>query len=80
MADIRIFIDTSYVYALINTNDQWHSKAVNWRDDAAPSPKSEIMGQSCNIAILFILIQKFTRRGFIIVGFLHGGGVAAADG
>lgn len=23
-----IFIDTSYIYAIVNANDQWHSKAV----------------------------------------------------
>ncbi|MBV9243083.1 MAG: type II toxin-antitoxin system VapC family toxin [Acidobacteria bacterium] len=25
------FIDTSYVYALINPSDQWHMKAVDWQ-------------------------------------------------
>ncbi len=36
MANKRIFIDTSYVYALINLNDQWHSKAVDWHHQATP--------------------------------------------
>jgi len=26
-----VFIDTAYVYALINPRDQWHEKAVDWR-------------------------------------------------
>jgi len=31
LAGRRIFIDTSYIYALINPNDQWHSAAAEWR-------------------------------------------------
>lgn len=27
----RLFLDTAYVYALFNTRDQWHSKAVEWQ-------------------------------------------------
>jgi predicted nucleic acid-binding protein len=27
----RVFIDTSYVFALINPNDQWHPKAIEWK-------------------------------------------------
>ncbi len=26
-----VFIDTAYVYALINPHDQWHEKAIEWR-------------------------------------------------
>jgi predicted nucleic acid-binding protein len=25
-----LFLDTSYIYALVNTRDQWHEVAVNW--------------------------------------------------
>lgn len=31
MAQPRLFLDTAYVYALFNTRDQWHSKAVEWQ-------------------------------------------------
>lgn len=31
MENDAVFIDTSYVYALINRQDQWHEKAVHWR-------------------------------------------------
>ncbi len=31
MPDIPLFIDTGYVYALINARDQWHDKAMEWR-------------------------------------------------
>ena len=27
-----IFIDTAFTYAIINPNDQWHEKAVNWQN------------------------------------------------
>jgi predicted nucleic acid-binding protein len=26
-----IFLDTAYVYALVNTRDQWHEQALNWQ-------------------------------------------------
>ncbi|CAN5746036.1 PIN domain-containing protein [soil metagenome] len=31
MSNKRAFIDTSYVYALINPNDQWHPEAKLWQ-------------------------------------------------
>jgi uncharacterized protein len=30
-----IFLDTAYVYALVNTRDQWHDKAVEWQRSMA---------------------------------------------
>ena len=27
-----LFLDTAYVYALFNTRDQWHPKAVEWQE------------------------------------------------
>ncbi len=32
MENNDVFIDTAYVYALINPHDQWHEKAVQWRE------------------------------------------------
>jgi predicted nucleic acid-binding protein len=26
-----LFIDTAYIYAITNPNDQWHKKAVEWQ-------------------------------------------------
>ena len=26
-----VFLDTAYVYALVNTRDQWHQQAVHWQ-------------------------------------------------
>ena len=31
MAKPAVFVDTSYIYAVINPNDQWHAKAVEWQ-------------------------------------------------
>ena len=28
--DARAFLDTAYVYALINSRDQWHARAKHW--------------------------------------------------
>jgi predicted nucleic acid-binding protein len=30
-ASSKVFLDTAFVYALINTRDQWHSRAVEWQ-------------------------------------------------
>lgn len=27
-----IFLDTAYVYALVNTRDQWHNAALSWEE------------------------------------------------
>jgi len=27
-----IFLDTAYVYALVNTRDQWHNAALSWQE------------------------------------------------
>ena len=30
MANSALFLDTAYIYALFNTRDQWHKRAVKW--------------------------------------------------
>ena len=35
MIKSSLFIDTGYIYALINPNDQWHQKAVEWQQKLA---------------------------------------------
>jgi uncharacterized protein len=27
-----IFLDTAYVYALVNTRDEWHEEALGWQE------------------------------------------------
>jgi predicted nucleic acid-binding protein len=34
-----VFLDTSYAYALINTRDQWHEKAVVLQEQLAKERK-----------------------------------------
>ncbi|MFL6228988.1 MAG: type II toxin-antitoxin system VapC family toxin [Pyrinomonadaceae bacterium] len=31
MATDALFLDTAYIYALFNSRDQWHAKAVEWQ-------------------------------------------------
>ena len=31
MTNDAIFIDTAFVYAVINPHDQWHAKAIEWQ-------------------------------------------------
>ena len=31
MAQPRLFLDTAFIYALFNTRDQWHQKAIEWQ-------------------------------------------------
>ncbi len=28
-----IFLETAYVYALVNTRDEWHQKALSWQEN-----------------------------------------------
>ena len=30
-ASSKVFLDTAFVYALINTRDEWHGRAVRWQ-------------------------------------------------
>jgi len=30
LANSALFLDTAYIYALFNTRDQWHKRAVKW--------------------------------------------------
>lgn len=32
MTQPRLFLDTAYIYALFNTRDQWHPKAIEWQE------------------------------------------------
>jgi len=34
-----VFLDTAYAYALINTRDQWHERAVVWQERLATERK-----------------------------------------
>ena len=40
-----LFVDTAYVYALINPNDQWHGEAVEWQKNISSEGVSLITTQ-----------------------------------
>jgi predicted nucleic acid-binding protein len=39
---LPVFLDTAYVYALVNTRDQWHEEAVEWQRRLAIDRRSII--------------------------------------
>ncbi len=45
MAKQPFFVDTSYIYAIINPNDQWHSIAAEWEAKVAAADHSLITTQ-----------------------------------
>ncbi len=45
MAGQTLFVDTSYIYAIINPNDQWHSRALELEAKVASSNLSLITTQ-----------------------------------
>ena len=45
MAGQTVFVDTSYIYAIINPNDQWHSRAVELEAKVASANLSLITTQ-----------------------------------
>ena len=40
-----LFVDTAYIYAIINPNDQWHAKAVDWQTKVVSADLSLITTQ-----------------------------------
>jgi len=39
LSSAAIFLDTSYVYALLNKRDQWHAQALRWQQRLAAEPR-----------------------------------------
>ena len=40
-----IFLDTGYVYALVNTRDEWHEQAIQWQQELATERRKLITTQ-----------------------------------
>jgi predicted nucleic acid-binding protein len=55
-----VFLDTAYVYALINTRDQWHAKATQWQQTLAQQQRPLVTSQ-------FVLIE--IADGLSAIGF-----------
>ena len=72
MENNAVFIDTAYVYALINPHDQWHEKAMEWRLKIKTDERSLMTTE-------FILAEiadglsavKFRRAGFQAIHILQ---------
>ena len=45
MSSAAIFLDTSYVYALLNKRDQWHAQALRWQQRLAAEPRRSLTTQ-----------------------------------
>ena len=39
MSSPAVFLDTSYIYALLNKRDQWHAQALRWQQRLAAEPR-----------------------------------------
>ena len=39
MSSPAIFLDTSYIYALLKKHDQWHAQALRWQQRLAAEPR-----------------------------------------
>jgi len=39
LSSAAIFLDTSYIYALLNKRDQWHAQALRWQQRLAAKPR-----------------------------------------
>lgn len=55
-----VFLDTAYVYALINTRDQWHARASQWRRTLAQARRPLTTSQ-------FVLVE--IADGLSPIGF-----------
>jgi len=63
LAKPHIFLDTAYVYALFNTRDQRHAKAIEWQEkleaDNRPLPAVRSLQSSCFRFLFKNLIRDF---------------------
>lgn len=55
-----VFLDAAYVYALINTRDQWHARAKRWEETLARDHRSLVASQ-------FVLVE--IADGLSAIGF-----------
>jgi len=60
-----VFLDTAYVYALINTRDKWHEKAVAWQERLAKERKPLLSTEFVLVEIADGLNYSRRRLNFI---------------
>jgi len=68
LAQSPIFLDTAYVYALFNTRDQWHQKAVEWQKKVEDEKRPLVTTQLVLVEIGNGLSSvQFRERAAIII-------------
>ncbi|MGA9998336.1 MAG: PIN domain-containing protein [Pyrinomonadaceae bacterium] len=67
-----IFLDTSYVYALVNKRDQWHEQAVQWQRKLAQDQRTLVTTQLILVEIADGLAAiKFRAHAVEIIEMLR---------
>jgi uncharacterized protein len=71
LAHAPLFLDTAYVYALFNTRDQWHPKAVEWQKIVEAENRPLLTTQLILVEIGNGMSgQRFRQRAAGIIGSL----------
>lgn len=70
-----VFLDTAYVYALVNTRDQWHAQAVLWQRRLESERRAIVTTQLVLIEIADGLAAvKYRSHAARIIGTLQSSG------
>ncbi len=67
MAHPPLFLDTAYVYALFNTRDQWHPKAVEWQKIVEAENRRLLTTQLILVEIGNGLASRQFRQGAVSI-------------
>ncbi len=67
-----IFLDTAYVYALVNTRDEWHPQALQWQARLAAARQPLVTTQLILVEIADGLASiRFRRQAVEIISALQ---------
>lgn len=67
-----VFLDTAYVYALVNTRDQWHAPAVQWQRKLTESRRKMVTTELILVEIADGLAAiRFRAQATVILGTLQ---------
>lgn len=68
MSQPPLFLDTAFIYALFNTRDQWHARAVKWQKDLEADVRPLVTTQLILVEIGNGLAgQQFRQRAATII-------------
>lgn len=72
MAHPRLFLDTAYIYALFNTRDQWHTKAIEWQKTLEADNRPLVTTQLVLVEIGNGLSgQQFRQKAASVIRYLQ---------